>query len=146
MALPKNRAHATIQWKIWYHDPESPTYCTTWSNQDGPAKEAPVEGVICVVQTADQGRSKDIVCQGDYYAIDEEGKWIGMDASGVADRRENNLHFHALKNGRWINTDRYQEIKSRAHNDPDFGGLNRPVLLTEVNFLVNRPFKHPGDN
>jgi hypothetical protein len=113
---------------------------------DGPPSDAPTEGVICIVQTADRGRSKDIVQYADYYAIDEEGKWIGMDASGVQDRRENNIHFHALKTGRWINTDRLQEIRSRAHNDPDFGGLNRPILLDEVDFLVAKPFKHPGDN
>ena len=146
MALPKNRSHDHIQWKIWYHDPESPEYCRTWSNQDGKAIDSPVGGVVCIVQTADQGRSKDIVSGADHYAIDEEGKWIGMDAAGVADRRENNLHFHALKKGRWINTDRYQEIMSRAHNDPDFGGLGRPVLMEEVNFLVNKPIQHPGDN
>ena len=138
MALPRNLSHATIQWKIWFHDPKSPTYCTSWSNMDGPPSDAPAEGVICIVQTADGGRSKDLIHSADYYAIDEEDKWTGMDASGVQDRRENNITFRALKTGRWINTDRYLEIKSRAHNDPDFGGLDRYILAEELELLVDR--------
>ena len=138
MALPRNKSHDSIQWKIWYHDPESPTYCTSWSNVDGRAIDAPIEGVICIVQTADGGRSKDLIHSADYYAIDEEGKWTGMDASGVQDRRENNIRFHALKTGRWINTDRYLEIKSRAHADTDFGGLDRFILVEELEMLVDK--------
>jgi hypothetical protein len=105
---------------------------------DGPPSDAPTEGVICIVQTADGGRSKDLIHSADYYAIDEEGKWTGMDASGIQDRRENNITFSALKTGRWINTDRYLEIKSRAHNDPDFGGLDRHILVDELEMLVDK--------
>jgi len=73
----------------------------------------------------DGGRAVDRVAGADFYAIDEEGKWIGMDASGLQDRRDNNIPFRALKNGRWINLDRYQEIMTRAHGDDDFGGNGR---------------------
>jgi hypothetical protein len=68
------------------------------------------------------GRYKERISGADYFAIDEEGKWVGMDASGIQDRRENNIPFYALKQGRWINTERYQEIMTRANGDVDFGG------------------------
>jgi hypothetical protein len=122
MALPINKTRPDIRWKIWYHDPESPKYCTSWTNLDGPARDAPTQGVICIVQPVEGGRFRERVAGADYYAIDEEGKWIGMDASGVEDRRENNIPFRALKQGRWINTERYQEIMIRAIGDRDFGG------------------------
>jgi hypothetical protein len=77
------------------------------------------------MQPIEGGRSAEQISGADYYAIDEEGKWTGMDASGVSDRRENNIPFHALKQGRWINTERYQEIMIRAGYDRDFGGDGR---------------------
>jgi len=129
MTLPVNKVNPDIQWRIYYHDPEAEDYFNTYSNQDGTAEDAPVQGVICIVQPVDKGRMKDIVMQGDYYAVDEEGKWIGMDDNGIADRDANNIPYTALKEGRWINTDRFNEIYSRALNDVDFGGLGRPVLV-----------------
>jgi hypothetical protein len=120
--LPINKANHLVQWKIYYHDLDSPTYHRTWSNVDGPSNEAPVYGVICIIQPVEGGRFKEIIANADYYAIDEEGKWIGMNTAGVRDRQEHRLPFFSLKEGRWINTDRYQEILSRAHGDPDFGG------------------------
>jgi hypothetical protein len=122
MALPTNRVNPKVHWKIWYHDPDSPRYCTTWTNRDGPARDAPTTGVICITQPVFGGRYREIICNADYYAIDEEGKWTGMDQSGIDDRTANNIPFHALKQGRWINTERFQEILSRARGDVHFGG------------------------
>jgi len=129
MALPVNKVNPNLQWRIYYHDPNSEDYFSTYSNLDGSAEDAPVQGVIAIVQPSDGGRWKDVVVGGDFFAIDEEGKWVGMDANGIADRQANNIPFTALKEGRWINTDRFNEIHSRAHNDVDFGGLGRPVLV-----------------
>ena len=125
MPLAGNKRNPNIRWKIYYHDPETPEYHTTWTNLDGLAKDAPVDGVICIVQPMDGGRAADRVAGADFYAIDEEGKWIGMDADGIRDRTENNIPFRALKNGRWINLDRYQEIMTRAFGDSDFGGTGK---------------------
>lgn len=138
MTWPRNKANAEIKWKIWYHDPNSPTYYTTYSNLDGPPRDAPVQGVICIVQTSDGGRSKDMVHNADFYIIDEEGKWTGCDQSGLDDRQANSIPYHALKHGRWVNTDRHQAIRSAAHNDLDFGGLDRAILLEELDMLVDR--------
>jgi hypothetical protein len=110
----------SVKWKIWYHDPESPTYCRTWSSLDGSALDSPFQGVICITQWVDGGRHFERVCNGDYYAIDEEDKWIGIDSRGIQDRRENNIKFHSLKQGRWVNTDRFRDIMERAFKDPDF--------------------------
>jgi len=120
--LPVNKYNHLVHWKIYYHDPNSPTYHRTWSNLDGPSHEAPLHGVICILQPMAGGACKEIVCGGDFYAMDEEGKWIGMDESGVKDRLEHSISYYSVKHGRWINTDRFQEIMSRAKGDPDFGG------------------------
>jgi hypothetical protein len=129
MTLPVNLINPDLHWRIYYHDPEAEDYFSTYSNQDGEPDDAPVYGVICIVQPMSGGRWRDVVVQGDYYAVDEEGKWIGMDDNGIADRDANNIPYSALKEGRWINTDRFNEIYSRAFNDVDFGGLGRPVLV-----------------
>lgn len=120
--LPINKFNRMVKWKIYYHDPESPTYHRTWSNLDGPEWEAPIQGVICIIQPIEGGKFKEVIHNANFYAIDEEGKWIGMNKSGIKDRIENSIPYYSLKEGRWINTDRYQEILSRARQDPDFGG------------------------
>jgi len=129
MVLPVNKVNPALQWRIYYHAPDVGEYFSTYSNLDGAAEDAPVQGVICIVQPTDGGRCREVVFGGDYFAMDEEGKWIGMDANGITDRDANNIPYSALKEGRWINTDRFNEIYSRAFNDVDFGGLGRPVLV-----------------
>ena len=129
--LPTNKFNNLVHWKIYYHDPDSLTYHRTWSNLDGPVHEAPVKGVICIIQPIEGGRYKELVCNADFYAMDEEGKWIGMDSNGIRDRKENQIPFYGLKEGRWINTERYQEILSRAKEDPDFGGTGKYVPVEE---------------
>ena len=131
LLLPINKFNHLVHWKIYYHDPDSPTYHKTWSNLDGPSHEAPSYGVICIVQPVEGGRYKEVVANADYYAQDDEGKWHGMGESGLKDRREHNIPFYALKAGRWINTERYQEILSRANTDPDFGG-NGKFRMVEI--------------
>ena len=115
-----NKANPLIKWKIYYHDPDSHTYYSTFSNLDGSAEDAPIHGVILIQQPIENGRGVDKVAFGDYYAIDEEGKWIGMDAMGLQDRIDNNIPFTALKEGRWINTERFWDIYYLAGDDADF--------------------------
>jgi hypothetical protein len=138
MAWPTNRSNPDLKWKIWYHDPNDPNHYNTFSNQDGPPRDAPTHGVVCIVQTCDGGRSKDMWDGQDYYIIDEEGKWIGVSQHGIDDRDARGIPYRALKHGRTVNTDRYQEIRSRAHNDPDFGGMDRAILVDELNEMVDR--------
>ena len=120
--IPVNKYNHLVHWKIYYHDPESPTYHRTWSNLDGPPWEAPYYGVVCIVQPIAGGKMKEVLCNANFYAQDEEGKWIGLGKSGLRDREENKIPIYCLKEGRWINTDRYHEIMSRANRDADFGG------------------------
>ncbi len=115
-----NKANALIKWKIYYHDPDAPNYYSTYSNLDGSAEDAPVYGVILIQQPIENGRGIDQVADGDYYALDEEGKWIGMDPNGLKDRQLNNIPFSALKEGRWINLERYWDIRYLAGDDKDF--------------------------
>ena len=115
-----NKVNPLIKWKIYYHDPDAPNYYSTFSNLDGTAEEAPVQGVIVIQQPIENGRGVDAVSNGDFYALDEEGKWIGMDESGKQDRIDNHIPFSALKEGRWINTERYWDILYLADDDKDF--------------------------
>jgi len=115
-----NKANPLIVWKIYYHDPDAPNYFSTFSNLDGRAVNAPEFGVVLIQQTSENGRGIDVVLYGDYYAMDEEGKWIGMDALGKADRDLNNIPYSALKQGRWINTERFHDITYLAGDDKDF--------------------------
>ncbi len=115
-----NKANPLIEWKIYYHDPDAPNYYSTFSNLDGKAEDAPVHGVIVIQQPIENGRGIDKVANGDYYALDEEGKWIGMDAAGLEERRRNNIPFSALKEGRWINLERFWDILYLAGDDSDF--------------------------
>lgn len=115
-----NRANPLILWKVYYHDLDAPNYFSTFSNLDGTADSAPVQGVILIQQPIENGRGIDRVAGGDYYAIDEEGKWIGMDAAGKQDRDDNNIPYFSLKEGRWINTERFWDILYLAGDDPDF--------------------------
>jgi hypothetical protein len=115
-----NKANPLIKWRIYYHDPEAKDYYSTFSNLDGRAVEAPVNGVIVIQQPIENGRGIDQVSNGDYYALDEENKWIGMDALGLQDRIDNNIPFSALKEGRWINLERFWDILYLAADDKDF--------------------------
>jgi hypothetical protein len=115
-----NKANSKIRWKIYYHDPDAPNYYSTFSNLDGTAEDAPIHGVIAIQQPMENGRGVDQVVGGDFYALDEEEKWIGMDDIGVQDRKDNNLPYSALKIGRWINTERFWDITYLAADDPDF--------------------------
>ena len=115
-----NKANPLITWKIYYHDPDAPNYYSTFSNLDGRAEDAPVNGIVLIQQPMENGRGVDVVLYGDYYALDEEGKWIGMDANGLQDRRDNDIPFSALKQGRWINTERFIDIQYLARDDADF--------------------------
>lgn len=122
MALPRNKSNPDVHWKIYYHDPTAPDYFSTYSNLDGSAADAPEYGVLVIVQPTEGGRYRERVCNGDYYAVDEEGKWVTFNESGLDDRKKNNVPYSHLKNGRWINLERYQEIMTRAFGDIDFGG------------------------
>ncbi|KKN92416.1 hypothetical protein LCGC14_0209070 [marine sediment metagenome] len=115
-----NKANPLITWKIYYHDPNSKDYYSTFSNLDGTAEQAPVNGVIVIQQPIENGRGIDQVTNGDYYALDEENKWIGMDVLGLQDRIDNNIPFTALKEGRWINLERFWDILYLAGDDKDF--------------------------
>ncbi len=115
-----NKANPLILWKIYYHDPDAKNYYSTFSNLDGTAKDAPTQGVIVIQQPIENGRGLDQVINGDYYALDEEDKWIGMDALGLQDRIDNNIPFSALKEGRWINLERFWDILYLAADDKDF--------------------------
>ncbi len=115
-----NKANPLITWKIYYHDPDAPNYYSTFSNLDGTAEEAPIQGVVLIQQPIENGRGIDRVMYGDFYALDEEGKWIGMDQLGLNDRINNNIPFSALKEGRWINLERFWDIIYLAGDDADF--------------------------
>ena len=131
-----NKANPLIKWKIYYHDPEAKRYYSMFSNLDGRAEDAPIHGVIVIQQPIENGRGIDRVMGADFYALDEENKWIGMDANGVQERTDNNVPFSALKEGRWINTDRFWDILYLTSDDKDFvdkpeGRASRlPVNLT----------------
>ena len=116
----ENKVNPLVKWKIYYHDPDALGYYSTFSNLDGSAEDAPIHGVIVIYQPMYNGRAVDRVMGGDFYAVDEEGKWVGMDASGIQDRKDNNIPYSALKTGRWINTERFQDILYLADGDPDF--------------------------
>ena len=115
-----NKVNPLIEWKIYYHDPLSKDYYSTFSNLDGTAEEAPINGVIVIQQPIESGRGIDQVANGDYYALDEENKWIGMDALGLQDRIDNSIPFSALKEGRWINLERFWDILYLSADDKDF--------------------------
>lgn len=115
-----NKVNPLVKWKIYYHDPNSHNYYSTYSNLDGSAEGAPVHGVILIHQPIEEGRGVDKITGADFYALDEEGIWTGMDASGVQDRIDNNIPFTALKEGRWVNTERFWDILYLAGDDADF--------------------------
>ena len=131
MALPRNKSHPTMQWKIYYHDPDARDYFSTYSNLDGGAADAPDTGVVCIIQPIVGGRYREKVAGGDYYAIDEEGKWVTFNEDGLQDRIDNNIPYYHLKNGRWINNERYGEILVRAFVDVDFGGSGKVRRVEE---------------
>lgn len=122
MALPINKFNPDVQWKIYYHDPDKADKYFTYSNLDGRAANAPIDGVICIIQPVEGGRYKETIASGDHYAMDEEGRWVTFMADGLQERIDNNIPYNHLKNGRWISTERYQEIRTRAYGDVDFGG------------------------
>ncbi len=122
MALPRNKFNPDVQWRIYYHDPDRADKYFTYSNLDGRAADAPTDGVQCIIQPIEGGRFRHIVSAGDHYAIDDEGKWVTFNADGLQERIRNNIPYFHLKNGRWINLERYQEIRTRAFGDVDFGG------------------------
>jgi len=122
MALPINKVRPEMRWKIYYHDPDRRDKFFTYSNLDGSAAGAPDFGIVCIVQPIWGGRERTYVAGGDWYAIDEEGKWVTFNDSGLQDRKDNNIPYSHLKQGRWINDERYAEILTRAHGDADFGG------------------------
>ena len=122
MALPRNKSHPTMQWKIYYHDPNAPERTTTYSSDDGSPADAPEFGVICIVQPIWGGRERTQLRGGKYYAVDEEGKWVTFNEDGLQDRKDNRIPYYHLKEGRWINDDRYGEVITKAYGDADFGG------------------------
>ena len=110
-----------MNWKIYYHSPDSPEYYWTRSDEEVSAEDAPEYGVLCIVQFYSDHSNKDVIMGSDYYAIDEEGRWTGMNADGLEDRKKNNIPFSALKVGRQINTERFLRILMFARRDTDFG-------------------------
>jgi hypothetical protein len=61
-----NKVNPLIKWKIYYHDPNSRNYFSTYSNLDGSAEDAPVQGVILIHQPVEEGRGVDKVSGADF--------------------------------------------------------------------------------
>lgn len=116
-----------LLWRIFYSDGR------TFSNEDGSAKEAPDEGVICIVYP-DELVGRVIMHGWDwYYWVDEHDPWVGpetiyeeinqwwgSDKSGVDDRKRNGLAIKHVKQGRTATNTRYSFIMGMADKDPDF--------------------------
>ena len=93
-----------MTWIIYYDDG------STYSSDDGPPEDAPVDGVQVIMQALSDGGRR-IVQGGDYYW------WLGDEwASGALVDLERRLRaaIPSIKFGRWMSSDGYAAIVRRA--------------------------------
>lgn len=105
---------ARIDWRIYYAD------ASTFSSDDGSAHEAPAFGVQAICQRdADVGL--ETLHAFDYYLY-MDGRWNGLCGhDGLVDQLSAHApDIEALKAGRQIPRQQYQDIMRRALHDPDF--------------------------
>ncbi len=102
-----------MQWKIYYDDG------TTFDSSQGLPSEAKPLGIQCIMQD-DVKEGKYLVSRFDYYWF-EKGRWFGGDLFGLYDYL---LRSGAVKFGRWIPNDKFEDVVERAKSDPDFPKSN----------------------
>lgn len=97
-------------WIIYYGDE------TTFSSDDGSPSDAPGINVQIIVQRNRDPREKNyLVWQSDYYRWDAENKiWLGVDLFGLWDYLFNSIGNKAVKSGRAIDSDIFDELVKLA--------------------------------
>ena len=101
-----------MNWRIYYDT-------QTFDSTDGSPNEAPSYGVICVVQP-DKSVGRVIVQRWDYYVF-RQGEWYGHHLDGLLYELLHHAdEIEAVKAGRTIETELYEEICQQANNDKDF--------------------------
>lgn len=108
-----------LLWKIYYYDPERVEVMKTFTNLDGTPAEAPEDLVLCILSVTEEGARYELT-NADYYFVDNEGKWGGAYLTGLQDRDRLNIPHDPVKNGYWVNTDRWNEACRVWGADTDF--------------------------
>lgn len=108
-----------LLWKIYYYDPNNVDVMQTFSNLDGTVAEAPDSFVMCILMCTENGDRFELTTA-DYYFVDNEGKWAGMDVWGQEDRDKFNIPYENIKYGYWVNMDRWNEVCSTWGRDKSF--------------------------
>ena len=98
-----------LKWRIYYGDG------STFSSDDGDAKDAPTDGIQAVVQW-DRRCGRSVITGSDNYIFTDD-QWVGT--MGDGDRS----HFRSkglLHHGTIVGRDKYDEIVNKALTDSDF--------------------------
>lgn len=91
-------------WRIWYDDE------TTFSSEDGSPEDAPVDGVLIIIEYFDDGTKR--ITQGmDYLYWNGEG-WQGGNQADLD--RWLRRDFPRVKLGRWTTDTIYRQVESEA--------------------------------
>lgn len=96
----------TTPWRIFYDNG------TTFGSGDGPPSEAPVLGVVAIVQRVVGELRPQVLHQVDFYWWLPEGCWRGGDWMGLVDNTA--LGATWTKAGRTIRTETYRAILGAA--------------------------------
>lgn len=108
---------AKLNWRIYYGDG------TTFDDSMGSPFEAPSINVQVIVgYDRDNGRQMLHFWDWYYYRNDDIGEWWGADIHGLLDQllHDKKGEIIAVKQGRTLGNNAYQEIVKRAQADPDF--------------------------
>lgn len=101
-------------WRIYYDDGSA------FDSTQGEPHEAPSHGFILALGY-DQAGTRHIMQGWDHYRFDREtNQWWGMDLFGVFDRLRFGKEIYAYKEGRTVSKLLWQELLTKANNDPDF--------------------------
>jgi len=118
-----------IDWRIYYDDGSS------FDNTMGEPEHAPAFGVIAIIAYEEKGQRMMLQRWNYYWAKDLEGRpiWYGSDFIGLVDQlaHDKDRNIHGLKLGRTIPNKLFNDIISKAGNDPELSKTPRSIFRSQ---------------
>jgi len=97
-----------------------------FTNLDGTPEQAPTKGVICIIQTQQDG-DMDFISGWDVYGISQYGRWKGAGIDTLAFDKENGIPFYYEKKGYGDDTQIYFYMLRKLVYHQDFPQLDSRV-------------------
>lgn len=130
LGIAQNPGNPEVVWRIYYADYTRPNGYYTVSNLESDPTDVPEDGIICIVQNEPDVNSLFFVTGGEFYFINESGKW----QAGFEDDSPDG--YAVVKKGYWIDDETFNTIQRIAHFDTDFFHHIYPAEQMEQVFVT----------